>query len=71
MADMRRKLHRETAAQHPDWGVIPYASAVERMSSEQAPLNAFAPRHPAARAFAELWAEVERRLTALEGAGAD
>jgi len=69
MADMRRKLHRETAAQHSEWGVIPYASAVERMSSEQAPVNAFAPRHPAARAFAELWAEVERRLIAAEAGG--
>ncbi|HKR88369.1 MAG TPA: ParA family protein [Phenylobacterium sp.] len=68
MADMRRKLHRETAAQHPDWGVIPYASAVERMSAERAPLNAFAPRHPAARAYADLWSEVERRLLAAESA---
>jgi cellulose biosynthesis protein BcsQ len=69
MADMRRKLHRETAAQHPDWGVIPYASAVERMSTERAPLNAFAPRHPAARAFADLWREVEQRLLTAERAG--
>jgi cellulose biosynthesis protein BcsQ len=69
MVDMRRKLHRETAAEHPDWGVIPYASAVERMSSEQAPLNAFAPRHPAARAFAALWGEVEQRLLAAEARG--
>jgi cellulose biosynthesis protein BcsQ len=70
MVDMRRKLHRETAAEHPDWGVIPYASVVERMSSEQAPLNAYAPRHPAARAYAEHWAEVERRLQDAESAPA-
>jgi cellulose biosynthesis protein BcsQ len=68
MVDMRRKLHRETVSAHPDWRVIPYASAVERMSTERAPLAAFAPRHPAARAFAEVWAEIERRLIASESA---
>jgi len=62
MVDMRRKLHREMVAAHPEWPVIPYASVVERMSAERAPLAAFAPRHPAARAFAEIWADVEQRL---------
>lgn len=68
MVDMRRKLHREMAAAHPDWPVIPYASAVELMSTQRAPLAAFAPRHPAARAFAELWADVEECLAGIESA---
>jgi len=68
MVDRRRKLHREMVATHPDWHVIPYASEVERMSIERAPLGAFSPRHPAARAFAEIWAEVEERLAAIESA---
>lgn len=66
MVDRRRKLHREVVSAHPDWPVIPYASAVERMSTERAPLAAFAPRHPAARAFAEIWADVEQRLITIE-----
>jgi chromosome partitioning protein len=70
MVDMRRKLHREMVAAHPDWPAIPYASAVERMSAERAPLAAFAPRHPATRAFAEIWADIEQRLTAIESSAA-
>lgn len=71
MVDMRRKLHREMVAAHPDWPAIPYASAVERMSAERAPLAVFAGRHPAARAFAEVWTDVEDRLTAIEGSPTD
>jgi len=71
MVDMRRKLHREMVAAHPEWPVIPYASAVEQMATQQAPLAAFAPRHPAARAFAEVWAEVEPQLLAIESAAPD
>jgi cellulose biosynthesis protein BcsQ len=70
MVDMRRKLHRQLVAAHPDWPVIPYASAVERMAEERAPLAAFAPRHPAAAAFADVWADVEQRLIAGEAASA-
>jgi cellulose biosynthesis protein BcsQ len=50
MADMRRKLHRQVVADHPGWCVIPYASAVERMADERAPLAAFAPRQAAGQA---------------------
>jgi cellulose biosynthesis protein BcsQ len=71
MADMRRKLHRNMVAAHPDWPVIPYSSAVERMAAERAPLSAFEPRHVAARAFGDLWAEVEQRLIAIESAPAE
>jgi chromosome partitioning protein len=68
MVDMRRKAHRQLVADHPDWPVLPYASAVERMSAERAPLAAFAPRHPATGAFADVWAQVEQRLAVPERA---
>jgi cellulose biosynthesis protein BcsQ len=66
MVDARRKLHREMVSAHPDWLAIPQASAVERMSVEQAPLATFAARHPAARAFADLWAQLEAALLQME-----
>jgi chromosome partitioning protein len=66
MVDGRRKLHREMVSANPDWHVIPQASMVERMSVEQAPLGVFAPRDRSARAFADLWADVECRLLRLE-----
>ncbi len=66
MVDMRRKLHRGMVSAHPDWHAVPYASVVERMSAERAPLAAFAPRHPAAWAFAAIWADIEQRLIAIE-----
>ncbi|MDE2303172.1 MAG: ParA family protein [Sphingomonadales bacterium] len=59
MVDRRKTLHRETLAAHPSWIAIPQASVVERMAVERAPLGAFAPRSPAARAFGELWTRVE------------
>lgn len=68
MVDRRKKLHREQLATlATSWpaflqAVIPNASAVERMGIEQAPVAAFAPSSPAARAFRELWAEVSGRL---------
>jgi cellulose biosynthesis protein BcsQ len=70
MVDCRRKLHREMVAARPDWHVIPQASVVERMSVEQAPLGVFAARHPSARAFADLWADVEGRLITREASPA-
>lgn len=62
MVDRRRLLHREALTQHPDWPVIPTASAVERMATERAPVGAFARTSPAAQAFARLWQGVERRI---------
>jgi chromosome partitioning protein len=70
MVDGRRKLHRAVVGANPDWRGIPQASAVERMSVERAPLAVYAARHPASRAFADLWTEVEGRLQAMEAAGA-
>lgn len=69
MADRRRKMHRDIleAAANGAAGpflsvVVPYASEVERMGLERAPLPVFAPRGRAATAFRRLWAEVDTRV---------
>jgi chromosome partitioning protein len=62
MIDMRRSLHREAREANPTWPVVPLASAVEQCAVEQKPVAAFAPRSPAARAFAQLWTAIERKL---------
>ncbi len=62
MVDRRRAVHRAALAEKPDWPVIPMASAVEAMTVRQAPLGAFAAQTAAGRAFASLWAGVERTL---------
>ena len=62
MVDRRRTLHRESVAAEKDWPVIPAASAIEQCATALAPVGAFAPRSPAARAFKQLWTDVERRL---------
>ncbi|MEN3747391.1 ParA family protein [Sphingomonas sp. HF-S3] len=63
MVDGRRRLHAEAIRAHPDWPVIPMASIVEAMATHRAPLGDYAPRAPAAQAFAALWQAIERRLT--------
>jgi chromosome partitioning protein len=62
MADLRRRLHRDTVATHPEWPVIPYSAAVEQMAVHRAPVAAFQPTGAPARAFAQLWARVEGAL---------
>lgn len=62
MIDMRRSLHREARTANPKWPVVPLASAVEQCAVEQRPVAAFAPRSTAARAFAQLWTAIERKL---------
>lgn len=62
MVDRRRRLHAEALAQHPDWPVVPMASLVEAMGEHRAPLGAFAPRSAAAKAYADLWRTIEKRL---------
>jgi len=68
MVDRRKRLHRELVdslrGEWPDMlaTMIPAASVIERMGPERAPVATFAPTSPAARAFAELWAEVAGRL---------
>lgn len=62
MVDMRRNLHREAREVNPKWPVVPLASAIEQCAVKQKPVGAFAPRSPAARAFAQLWTAIERKL---------
>ncbi|HSQ94761.1 MAG TPA: ParA family protein [Croceibacterium sp.] len=62
MLDRRRTLHRESAAKHKNWPVIPHASAVEQCAVRREPVGAFAPRSPAAEDFARLWQVIERKL---------
>lgn len=65
MVDRRRKLHLAALAENKRWPVIPYASVVERMAEQRIPVGAFAPRSPAAQAFAKLWRGVEKRIAKL------
>lgn len=62
MVDRRRKLHVDALARHPDWPIVPMASAVEAMAARRAPVGAFAPKSPGGRAFAQLWQVIEKRL---------
>lgn len=62
MIDMRRSLHREAREANPAWPAVPLASAVEQCAVERKPVAAFAPKSPAARAFAQLWTAIERKL---------
>ena len=64
MLDRRRALHRDIAAEHPDWPIIPLVSAVEQCAVQQQPVGAFAPTSAANAAFNELWARIERELSA-------
>ncbi|OYW46857.1 MAG: chromosome partitioning protein ParA [Sphingomonadales bacterium 32-68-7] len=66
MLDRRRTLHREAREEHPDWPVIPLASAIEQCATRRAPVGAFAPSSPAARGFAQLWTAIERKLVSLK-----
>ena len=62
MLDLRRSLHKEAREANPAWPVIPLASAVEQCAVERKPVGAFAPRSTAARAIAQLWTAIERKL---------
>jgi cellulose biosynthesis protein BcsQ len=64
MLDLRRSLHKEAREANPNWPAIPLASAVEQCAVERKPVGAFAPRSPAARAIAQLWTAIERKLAA-------
>lgn len=62
MLDLRRNLHKAAREANPAWPAIPLASAVEQCAVERQPVGAFAPRSPAARAIAQLWTAIERKL---------
>ena len=62
MIDMRRALHKEAREANPKWPFIPQASAIEQCAVERRPVGEFAPQSPSARAFAQLWTAIERKL---------
>jgi cellulose biosynthesis protein BcsQ len=68
MVDRRRRLHREVLSevpvQRPELSAttVPSASNVEQMAVRRAPVVVYAPRSPAAVAFAQLWTEVADQL---------
>ncbi|HJZ75209.1 MAG TPA: ParA family protein [Vicinamibacterales bacterium] len=72
MVDRRRPLHRracELAAEHPELFLsaeIPYASIVEQIAARRMPIAVAAAHTTAARAFAEIWGELQTRLSRTE-----
>jgi chromosome partitioning protein len=68
MVDRRRSLHRELIAEgRAEFSAllnteVPYWSEIERMSVRRAPLPASSPQSDAALLYAQLWAEIRRRL---------
>jgi cellulose biosynthesis protein BcsQ len=65
MVDRRKALHREicdTMGNGYLTTAVPYSSHVERMGLRRAPLASFAPKAPAAAAYAALAEEIESRL---------
>jgi chromosome partitioning protein len=67
MIDRRKRLHREITERLPEERsdvartIIPALSLIERMSTERAPVTAFAPRSAAAHQYEALWEEVTER----------
>ncbi|HVW43253.1 MAG TPA: ParA family protein [Amycolatopsis sp.] len=68
MADRRKSLHRELIATLPaeregiSATAIPALSVIEQMAVHRAPLGAYAPHSPAARAYDALWTELVQLL---------
>lgn len=62
MVDRRRRLHAEALDRHPDWPVVPAASAIEAMAATRKPVGMTAPRGKPAQAFASLWQRIEQLL---------
>lgn len=62
MVDRRRTLHRAALDTFPKWPVIPNASVVEQVAARLQPVGEFAPRSPAAQAFATLWRAIEKKI---------
>jgi len=62
MADRRRSIHLAALEAHPDWPVVPMASAIEAMSAGGDAVGRIGQRTPAGTALAGLWTAIERRL---------
>ena len=67
MVDGRKALHRQVVSAADDLSIamlatkIPYSSVVEKMGTRRAPLATFAASSTAARAYGELWSEIQDR----------
>jgi cellulose biosynthesis protein BcsQ len=76
MVDRRKALHRSLsnwAERHPELFLreqIPYASSVEQMSVRRAPVQIYDASDPAAKAFSNLWREIDAHLAQLSRTGA-
>jgi cellulose biosynthesis protein BcsQ len=68
MVDKRKKLHNQILAAQPKmrpWVMeahIPYASAIEQISSQRRPLTATHPHSPGADHYRALWQELQLEL---------
>ncbi|RED45798.1 ParA family protein [Aestuariispira insulae] len=68
MVDRRKKMHKDIIEEFAAKGKghieanIPYASAVEKMGIERAPVGDFAPRTAPALSYRELWREINKEL---------
>ena len=76
MVDRRKKMHRDflgslSADDSYFDTVIPNASQVERMGVERNPVSVFAGRTAAAKAYLNLWGEIEQRLERIDSRGDD
>lgn len=75
MVDRRKSLHREIVDERPGAlknapvNYIPYASEVEQMGLRRAPLDTYAHASWAARAYRDMWAELQPLLLALNRSG--
>jgi len=63
MVDRRKSLHKAIIDATPDRLTIPYASAIEKLGVEQAPIGARASGGVAARAFNAVWVAIERAIS--------
>ena len=65
MVDRRKKMHRETCDMIRNTfervlhSAIPYLSEIEQMGLAREPVAAFAHKSAAARAYQDLWSEVQ------------
>ena len=66
MVDRRKRMHRDLVDAVPSEyefleATVPYASVIEQMGVERAPVGFYDPNGPAAEAFRALWAEIRSR----------
>ena len=71
MADRRKRMHKEVLESPPKDSfetIIPYSSSVEMMGEQRKPVLEYSRSCPAAKAYLELWMEMEQRLQNKGGA---